>query len=822
MLGADEFISSPPRKTVRFGGTLSDILLKYEKGDTTDFELLKHQLSDPDIKDAQIINWLHEFRTSVAYLTKELEQLVNILLKLPWLRRSREVVEEYLGFLGNLVSAQTVHLRPCLRMIVSQFVPPRITIREDDVDISDSDDDDENLSENFNTCHRALQTVARYVPSTPQFLMPILVEYFPFINKSERTLECYVHNLLRVTVYLPTLRLQILELIIEKLLKLDVSTPQQDIEDAEETANNSGSEEKSTEEGLFDMEEDEERKGSTVVSGSSERMAHPLAERLDILMTILFSYIKDVCHVDGKLNINTTKDLYRDLVSVFDKLILPTHASCHVQYFMFYICSFKLGLAEAFLDHLWKKLQDPNNPSVIRQTAGSYIGSFLARAKFIPVVTVKACLDLLVNWMHKYIDNQDTGTNAFCDVALHGPFYSTCQAVFYTLIFRHKQLLDGNLRKGLSYLQSLNFERIVMCQLNPLKICIPSVVNLFAAITRKYQLVFCYTIIERNNRQLIPVVRSGTGGDLVQTCTNPLDSFFPFDPYILKRSKKTIDPLYQFWEELSAEDLENLKKPIKKGISEDEDDDFLKGETPQNDGVVGIAAHSYESNTRSPEKAKLLRSQPAQTVEPKGLLYVQQREFAVTTPKDGSVSILGSDDATTCHIVVLRHTGAFDLQPDDVHLVTFCVTELNDREEQDIHFPIIYGIAVNVKTAEIFPATFPEKGPDEDLRSAHVLTGAPLTNIYDAKTEQLRIGPYFWGPFPHVDFWLEQDDAQILQNLSTSPLAEPPHFVSHIRSTLTFLKAHPFPSRSLFPDRRPRIYKKNEEGLWEKVCSDKI
>lgn len=50
--------------------------------------------------------------------------------------------------------------------------------------------------------------------------------------------------------------------------------------------------------------------------------------------------------------------------------------------------------------------------------------------------------------MHKYIDNQDTGANAYCDVALHGPFYSACQAAFYTLIFRHKQLLDGNLRKG--------------------------------------------------------------------------------------------------------------------------------------------------------------------------------------------------------------------------------------------------------------------------------------------------------------------------------------------------------------------------------------
>lgn len=50
----------------------------------------------------------------------------------------------------------------------------------------------------------------------------------------------------------------------------------------------------------------------------------------------------------GKLDINNTKDLYRDLVSVFDKLILPTHASCHIQYFMFYICSFKLVSRSCF------------------------------------------------------------------------------------------------------------------------------------------------------------------------------------------------------------------------------------------------------------------------------------------------------------------------------------------------------------------------------------------------------------------------------------------------------------------------------------------
>ncbi|XP_027973313.1 RNA polymerase I-specific transcription initiation factor RRN3 isoform X2 [Eumetopias jubatus] len=561
----NEFFNSPPRKTVRFGGTVTEVLVKYKKGETNDFELLKNQLSDPDIKDDQIINWLLEFRSSIMYLTKDFEQLICILLRLQWLNRSQTVVEEYLAFLGNLVSAQTVFLRPCLSMIVSHFVPPRVVIKEGDVDVSDSDDEDDNLPANFDTCHRALQIIARYVPSTPWFLMPILVEKFPFVRKSERTLECYVHNLLRISVYFPTLRHEILELVIEKLLKLD-----DEDEDTE-----------------YDTKADPQR---------LDRMVHPVAERLDILLSLLLSYIKDVCYVDGKVDNNKTKDLYRDLITIFDKLLLPTHASCHVQFFMFYLCSFKLGFAEAFLEHLWKKLQDPNNPAIIRQAAGNYIGSFLARAKFIPLITVKSCLDLLVNWLHIYLNNQDSGTKAFCDVALHGPFYSACQAVFYTFVFRHKQLLSGNLKEGLRYLQSLNFERIVMSQLNPLKICLPSVVNFFAAITSKYQLVFCYTIIERNNRQMLPVIRNTAGGDSVQTCTNPLDTFFPFDPCVLKRSKKFIDPVYQIWEDMSAEELQEFKKPIKKEVVDDEDDDFLKGE-------VGITPSSFDTHFRSPSSS---------------------------------------------------------------------------------------------------------------------------------------------------------------------------------------------------------------------------
>lgn len=586
-----DFLNTPPVKTVRFGGSVAETLAKHKQGDSSDYELLKHQLADPEIKDAQIINWLQEFRSCVTQLTKDHEQLIYTILRLPWVGRSHAVVEEYMAFLSNLVSAQTVYLCACLKMVVSHFTPKRVTICEGGVDISDSDDEDENLPRNFDQCHQALQLITRYVPSTSRFLMPILQENFPFVQKSSRTLECYVHNLLRVTTYIPSIQRDILEVIIGKMLKLDVSASRSDIEEAEENVVQN----QQTEEGLFDMDEDmsADQPSRTAV------MAHPVAERLDTLMAVLMAYIKDVCHVNDTLHVERTKDLYRDLLSVFDKLILPTHASCHVQYTLFYLCSFRVALAEAFLDHLWKILQSPSQPAVLRQAAAGYLGSFLARAKFIPVLTVRACLDLLLSWIHRYIDSQDSsGRQACCDISLHGPFYTACQAVFYTIIFRHRAMLEGNMKKGLEYLQSLNLERVVMCQLNPLKVCLPSVTSMFAAITRTYQVVFCYTIIERNNRHMLPVVRSSAGGDSVTTNTNPLDSFFPFDPYLLKRSGKLIEPLYQVWEELS--DAELLPTKTGQQGSREDEDDFLSGETPKAEGIVGMTPSSYGSNICSP------------------------------------------------------------------------------------------------------------------------------------------------------------------------------------------------------------------------------
>lgn len=44
-------------------------------------------------------------------------------------------------------------------------------------------------------------------------------------------------------------------------------------------------------------------------------------------------------------------------------------------------------------------------------------------------------------------------------------------------------------------------------------------------------------------------------------------------------------------------------------------------------------------------------------IGPLGLLYVGQREMAAVASHDKNVNIIGSDDATTCIIVVVRHSG---------------------------------------------------------------------------------------------------------------------------------------------------------------------
>lgn len=87
---------------------------------------------------------------------------------------------------------------------------------------------------------------------------------------------------------------------------------------------------------------------------------------------------------------------------------------------------------------------------------------------------------------------------------------------------------------GIKFLERLNMGRIVTSRLNPLRVCQPAIVQNFAAVTRNHQLAYCYSVIEHNSRNTLPMIYQDEKGSIVVS-DNVLEPIFPFDPLVLEK-----------------------------------------------------------------------------------------------------------------------------------------------------------------------------------------------------------------------------------------------------------------------------------------------
>merc|ERR1712113_242693 len=126
--------------------------------------------------------------------------------------------------------------------------------------------------------------------------------------------------------------------------------------------------------------------------------------------------------------------------------------------------------------------------------------------------------------------------------------------------------------------ESLNFQRIITGKLNPLRVCMPIVVKTFASASRMHQLAFCDTIIERNNRCSLPA--SSSKFDLDGTKKIHLESYFPFDPYLLPGSSSFVVSQYREFHG-SIPDVDT--------VEDEDEDDFLPDEDEKEQSAMDIA-----------------------------------------------------------------------------------------------------------------------------------------------------------------------------------------------------------------------------------------
>lgn len=68
------------------------------------------------------------------------------------------------------------------------------------------------------------------------------------------------------------------------------------------------------------------------------------AESLDLCMNLLFEYIKHEHRKEGKGCDSSNSQMFKILMENFETMMLPAHNTHHVQFLLFYFCSFDVSV----------------------------------------------------------------------------------------------------------------------------------------------------------------------------------------------------------------------------------------------------------------------------------------------------------------------------------------------------------------------------------------------------------------------------------------------------------------------------------------------
>ncbi|XP_044500540.1 RNA polymerase I-specific transcription initiation factor rrn3 isoform X2 [Mangifera indica] len=320
-----------------------------------------------------------------------------------------------------------------------------------------------------------------------------------------------------------------------------------------------------TEEAACHAEQDIDKlpKGSLSWKSGKEQIA---AELLDQLMVLTFEHLKS-CQSEGRLI-----EVFDILLQSFQITVLNAYKSKFAQFVMFYACAldpencgvrFSTMLAGLFVSGVHSQLT--------RMSAVSYLASFLSRAKFLSASFVIRFLKRLVDWCLEYckVHGGDINPKA------HRVFYSGCQAIMYVLCFRMRSIMDIPRLK--SQLLLMPLETILKHELNPFKVCLPSVV--------------CEFLRQSKAAHLFTVSKTFIFNDLLESELSRafgglerLDMFFPFDPCLLKKCDSYIRPNFVYWSMVRTTYHDDDEVD---SSEEDVDEDFVdgKGDDVMEDGM---------------------------------------------------------------------------------------------------------------------------------------------------------------------------------------------------------------------------------------------
>ncbi|EOX90600.1 hypothetical protein QUC31_002670 [Theobroma cacao] len=466
------------------------------------------------------------------------DSLLSAIFSMSMWNYGPHVADALAELIVSLAISNGKYLDLCLGMLVSNFTPPPYFL--DKLKLPRGL---ERKGQVLSLVHAAFKKISDYIPLAPLRLSNIVLQGMPTIYHKDRAIVIYVENMLKLEsgeigeLVGSTMLMAVVDQLIELDLEIGWDAILQD----------------DFSKGIFEMEledVDEVEESAEQDTGefrlSRKSLAgNSIAELLDNLLVLTFEHLES-CERAGRL-----AKVFETLLQSFQITVMSAYKSKFTQFVMFYACAldpdycgmrFATMLADLFV-------QD-SHPQPIRMSAVAYLASYLSRAKFLSASLISSMLKRLVDWCLEYGKTPDGDINPNA----HRVFYSGCQAIMYVLCFRMKVFMDVP-RLKMQLLMPM--EQILKHKLNPLKVCLPSVVEEFL---RQSKAACLFTVSKTFVFDgLLESELSRAFGGLER-----LDTFFPFDPCLLKRCDSFIRPMFVFW---------SMVKPTYDDAYDDDNDD---------------------------------------------------------------------------------------------------------------------------------------------------------------------------------------------------------------------------------------------------------
>ncbi|KAI1499142.1 RNA polymerase I-specific transcription initiation factor RRN3 [Biscogniauxia marginata] len=596
---------------------------RHDRGDDEEYDVLKETLSgkhvsyDEDDDDGEADPALaakqrQEFKVYLIALMsfaprlgRSCDGLVKSILHCQWLGRDEQFAKIYIQFIGTLVSAQGPRLTQVLSTLVEKFCDSRPS----DWAVPNFPAVGREVVQE--RLHLAVQYIVQLFPVAPSVLESLLASKYPFHDEPKRMHLAYVENLLRIRKYCPSLRTEVMDLIISRLVKIDVEM-QMDLDDMDDRLTAMVAMAlKSSQVNSDQDEEDDESDAESVSSEESEdneytrvKTAKESIEKMDSILDALFElYTPSFADPQS----DEAMDVFEDLLSEFSNLILPTIKSRHTQFLLFHFGQQSERLMDAFCGTCINIAFESQRPLVLQQAASSYLASFVARGAHVPghiVVKIFEVLGFHLDQMRSVYEISCRGP----DIRRYAPFYALMQALMYIFCFRWQDLIRSAPEEVdnddlSSYLdQEIEWEpeikdimrRNIYSKLNPLKVCSPAIVEQFAKLAHRFRFMYVYPLIESNKRIRLSQFAVGAysnGGalrdlsfDVNDESWQQLGSYFPFDPYQLPKSKRWVEQDYLQWRAIPGLNADDIDDESDGDDPEDEDEAVDEDTATDEDG----------------------------------------------------------------------------------------------------------------------------------------------------------------------------------------------------------------------------------------------